>query len=80
MYPGYSVFDFTPPENPTLQGAFAAAMRLRMMRTEMDVLSFLCRTGLKVEDVTLVQLPSGNQYPQWKGAVRKEPGLVGGDD
>ncbi len=55
-------------------------LRERMRREEIRARAFLERTGLPISEATMVLLPSGNAYPQWKGALIDKPALCGGED
>ena len=61
-----------PPMVIAMQDEFMRRMRAEDELVEFRIILFMERTGLKIEDLILVQMPSGNRYPQWKGAAMRE--------
>lgn len=58
---------------------FREALDCRMS-DEHTIRAFSQRTGLPWSKIVVVQLPSGNRYPQWIGILSPALPLVGEDD
>ena len=56
------------------------AMWRRMRKQEARIVAFMARTHLPTSEITMAVLPSGNAYPQWKGALADIPCVAAGND
>jgi hypothetical protein len=56
-----------------VQTAIENRMYADALDTELRIRDFMFRTGLTVDQIALVSMPSGRLYPQWKHAVPPMP-------
>ncbi len=66
----YSLSTVQPHPALLAMQEYQFAMMMRGVRLrELRCIEFMARTGLPAAEIVLVQLPNGNQYPQWRGAT-----------
>jgi hypothetical protein len=67
----YAMKDFIDcaPERFGIDSFIAREMVNRCVRAENRITDFFLRNNLPFHEIKVVQMPSGEMYPQWKGAI-----------